>query len=632
MTKDQQRMSDPTESTFLEEGEERDQNWRPQTVALSKVRQEHNSTDESENESDEGIGEAFFSAKSNNTAKKKSPKQTDGKNGDSDSTAELKSDKQNSGLKQDEVAIMNQNVAKSSNSQLRPKTVTTKRSDERKQQLLDMGAVSIKDAVVSISDADVAQYTQTKSSHSPKPKADNCYICGKEFLLSSLKIHEKQCAKRFQRENEKPNTKDMQIGRATPSSEKAKGRLNYTGKSPASTNSPVSKIPRKLKLEACYLCGREFFAHSLGVHETQCIKNWKASKTPEAPPGKVTVQTTSNQCVHCEEDIAPGMEVFHKQQQCVMEKQKEGPESGQPERGRLNKVKGSPKLEKNMGTEKTGVSRAQGLKTTPCYMCGVQFLPHSLKVHEKKCRGRKQSKGDVHEKLKSSTDPDSHLLSSDISTPPISTPPALEHNAQRADMNQEGVEKHNQSLTETGKGIDTPSESSRHRTPKRPRTVLCYICGQEFLKSSLAVHEKQCANKVKPTQQAETEQGDDKKTQTAPGTGRKPEASGDLQKEGAPSPRKPKTQRCFVCGKEMLLSSLKIHEQQCQKKAEILKNINQQKGKSKPQQKGARQGGAMPKTQVCYVCGGAYLASSIKVHEAQCEKRWNTKTKTKRTK
>lgn len=614
-------MSEPTESTFLEEGEEeKDQNCRPQTVSLSKLRQEHNSTDESENESDEGIGEAFFSATSDNTVKKKSPIQTDGKNGDSNSTAELKPDKQNStGLREGEVAIMNQNIAK-----IRPKTVTTKTSDERKQQLLDMGAVSIKDAVDTISNADVTQYTQTKSSHSPKPKANNCYICGKEFLLSSLKIHEKQCVKKYQRENEKPNTKDMQNGRGTPSSVKTKSRLNYAGKSPVSTNTPVSKIPRKLKLEACYLCGREFFAHSLGVHETQCIKNWKASKTPEAPPGKVAERTTSGQCVNCDEDIAPRMEVFHKQQQCVTEKEKEVPESGPPERGRSNKAKGSPKLKEKMGTEMTGVSRTKGLKTAPCYMCGVQFLPHSLKVHEKKCRGRKQSKSDdIHEKLKSSTEP---MLSSAISTPPLPTTSALEHSAQHADNNQEGLEDQEQSLTETSKGIDTPSVCSPHRTPKRPRTVLCYTCGQEFLKSSLAVHEKKCANKTKPMEQAEAEQGDDKKSQTAPGIGRKPEASGDSQKEGAPAPRKPKTQRCFICGKEMLLSSLKIHEQQCQKKAEILKNINQQKGKSKFQQKGARQGGAMPKTRVCYVCGGAFLTSSIKVHEAQCEKRWNSKT------
>ena len=170
-------------------------------------------------------------------------------------------------------------------------------------------------------------------------------------------------------------------------------------------------------------------------------------------------------------------------------------------------------------------------------------------------------------------------------------------------------------ISENSKEFESPVIS------KKPRTVICYICGQEFLKSSYAVHEKQCASKNKAnSEQESTKNASDKNAPTV----RKHDPS---IAEG--SPRKPKTQKCFLCGKEMLLSSLKVHEQQCQRKMEILKNINQQSPPAQKTQQTPRKIGAKPKTAVCYVCGEAFLSSSIKVHEMQCEKRSNNKRKAK---
>ena len=120
----------------------------------------------------------------------------------------------------------------------------------------------------------------------------------------------------------------------------------------------------------------------------------------------------------------------------------------------------------------------------------------------------------------------------------------------------------------------------------------------------------------------------EKTTTSKVGSTVKEKPSSDLGMERAETPRrKPKTKSCYLCGKEVLISSLKVHEQQCQKKTDILKNINQQKSPAQ-NRRAARQSGttvAKPKTEVCYICGETFLSTSIKVHEAQCEKRWNEK-------
>eukprot|EP00971_Amphidinium_carterae_P335266 6471022-Amphidinium_carterae.1 len=39
----------------------------------------------------------------------------------------------------------------------------------------------------------------------------------------------------------------------------------------------------------------------------------------------------------------------------------------------------------------------------------------------------------------------------------------------------------------------TSSAAGGPGPPKGPRTVVCYICGREFGRSSIEIHEKQCA-------------------------------------------------------------------------------------------------------------------------------------------
>ena len=583
----------------------------------------------------------------------------------------------------------------------RPKTVTKRRTDGYKKCLVNIGAVE--------SNTPVSTQEETLS---PKPKSENCYICGKEFLLSSLKIHEKQCAKKHEKASKVNNTVKI-------------------NKTPA-----ASKVAKKPQLEACYLCGKEFFVHSLSIHETQCIKNWKANKTPNANDKTVSERTMiEKQRSNVEEETkidvkkksstkgearntspkllrANSPESHKFEHACSNEK---GQKSSNNEQANP-----SPKLEK-----KTESPKQKKLKTIPCYLCGVAFLQHSLKIHEKKCRGRSQDlnhdnsnaveKGEANltlneenliseqtEGLKNETveqniDEPVHPNHGNISsnTFPLSKRPktivcyicgqeflkssyaihekkcaSLKESSQSAKAEETTSTKkkasnsrspakpktivcyicgeeflkssypfhekkcanklENVQENETARPEVNKASRNQVKNSSKPKTIVCYICGQEFLKSSYAFHEKQCASKNKTVEETEPENG---KSNSKGNVSNKEKPASDAQTERAQTPRRgPKTKACYICGKEVLVSSLKVHEQQCQKKNDILKNINQQKspGQTKkpgPQGSPAKQKTASkPKTEVCYVCGESFLSSSIKVHEVQCEKRWNEKS------
>ncbi|XP_028406974.1 zinc finger protein 474-like [Dendronephthya gigantea] len=613
------------------DGNQVNESSRPQTVSLTKLRKDNNNS-----EDETSIGDVFFSKVNVSPGENNDNTTHNVHNADNSVDSNPKS---------------NDNSPK-----LRPKTVIKQRTDGYQQRLVNIGA------------------TQNQTV-SPKPKSENCYICGKEFLLTSLKIHEKQCAKK-QEKALKTN--------AVPNK---------------------SKISKKPQLEACYLCGKDFFVHSLGIHETQCIKNWKANKTPDANDQTVSERTIMK-------DQGKPHNVLPKDVRSD-KVEKSAMENSSLEDGTEDNVSPQKALKSDSEKAKNNPASPKPMqsKPSPCYLCGVAFLPHSLKLHEKKCREKSEDNGSFqedtvekdtlseevfdrltietvvqqnigtnsssdeannpsqtciskkpmtvicyicgkeflkssypfHEKKCSSNNKESQTTKVDTpekkqvtNRPNSMKPKTVVCYICGEDVLKSSYQFHQKKCTNkvenlkekevTPDQVTTKAIPNRVRNYQKPRTITCGICGQEFLKSSFAFHEKQCSkNKmgdpVPENEKLKLKESIANKEHQGPSEEERPET---------PRRRKPKSKACYICGKEILISSSKVHEEQCQKKTDILKNINQQKSPQISNKKVGRQSGeakfkaeSKPKTELCYICGESFLTSSIKVHEAQCKKRWN---------
>lgn len=396
---------------------------------------------------------------------------------------------------------------------------------------------------------------------SSKPKSSNCYICGKEFLLSSLKIHEKQC-------------------------EKKQETLSSTNKSSA-----TKKVVKKPQFETCYLCGKKFPSRFLGVHETQCIKAWKSNRTPDAKDKPISDKNFEHVVVSLsnKNTLSDSTKEDNVEYETVESTNKDLP----------------------VPTNNCVRNKGKGLKTIPC---GVAYLPHSLKIHEKKCLGLNKT-STVAEQKEIKTEQSMANFTGKL--------PCDLNNIQNVEYVSEKPSeellkspylKHEkkcfpQSLEVASGSEDLPHNESR--LAAKPKTIICYICGKEFLKASYKFHEKKCASKHQNA-------FDDK------GLTRKDQIEDEKSSHCQTQKKTPNTQPCYICGKEVLSSSIHIHEQQCQKKAELLKNANKQKSSLKTKQTVTpMKNKTTPKTKSCYICGQTCLLSSIKFHERQCEKKWN---------
>ncbi|KAF2884241.1 hypothetical protein ILUMI_21933 [Ignelater luminosus] len=111
------------------------------------------------------------------------------------------------------------------------------------------------------------------SSPSGPPSSILCSVCGRMFGKKSIKIHEPQCLKKWQQQNE-----SLPPGKRQPYPPKQ-------GATPTRTPEP-EVIQQQVKLEKtsspkrpsmfpCYLCGRLFSPNSIYIHEPQCLKKWK---------------------------------------------------------------------------------------------------------------------------------------------------------------------------------------------------------------------------------------------------------------------------------------------------------------------------------------------------------------------
>ncbi|XP_018573986.1 uncharacterized protein LOC108913016 isoform X2 [Anoplophora glabripennis] len=121
-----------------------------------------------------------------------------------------------------------------------------------------------------------------------RPPSVECYICGKMFGSNSIKIHEKQCLKKWNIENESlppdmrspPPTRNTEKKSVTPEPEQQRSLIENEKE-----KEDRPKSAKKPPLFPCYICGKLFTVNSIYIHEPQCLKMWKI-ENDKLPPNK----------------------------------------------------------------------------------------------------------------------------------------------------------------------------------------------------------------------------------------------------------------------------------------------------------------------------------------------------------
>ncbi|RDD37460.1 Zinc finger protein 474 [Trichoplax sp. H2] len=393
-----------------------------------------------------------------------------------------------------------------------------------------------------------------------------CYICGRQYGSKSIQIHQPQCIKKWEEENAKLPADQR---RTLPEKPKVLQQVSR-GKQLQEQNQVAFDLYQK-QLVACSQCGRTFQPDRLEVHLRSCkklnpIKN--AHVQPSVPANK-----KSNNSSSLGKRIASG-----KRLSSSLEAKSTVPRAPNDQPSR---------------SETATFSRSYKPK-------------HSLPV------------------VKSSTN---HSKSSMQNNHPAVT-------AQRV--------------------TQSSSNNQRQKIPPKPKTLICYICGREFGTSSLAIHEPQCLKKweiensklpkklrrpspVKPTLESNND-----------GITHQHSEMNRLAYKSAMDQLLP----CQNCGRTFLPDRLPVHLRSCKpsptkannKTTERPRTTRSAKNTSKislefhaesenrptgnksvnsEKEQDHKMMNSIPYV-ICYICGRKYGSASIKIHEPQCLKKWQS--------
>lgn len=269
--------------------------------------------------------------------------------------------------------------------------------------------------------------SDAKFSSSSQPSLTVCYICGREYGSKSLKIHEPQCLKKWRLANPKrsrsPSGRGHETTPATLSKARSVSSLGSHDSTPTYDHQPSTALspgtppgkqskPRSVSCEnlfdrsdyklrtpktghkisrmiLCYLCGKQFTAHSLPIHEKQCQKKWEAQKKLEATEKlQKEKQSKKRHSVH----LPVTIKIDHVEENNNKEIQfSQRSESD----GDLLSTETIP----HGDPDPSGTDQVQENKSimpskpalVVCYLCGREYGSASISIHEKQCQKKWQA-------------------------------------------------------------------------------------------------------------------------------------------------------------------------------------------------------------------------------------------------
>jgi hypothetical protein len=278
-----------------------------------------------------------------------------------------------------------------------------------------------------------------------KPGLVVCYICGMEFGSKSVSIHEPQCMRKWQAENDKL---PKHLRRKTPQRPQILPSIHGNNSKDVSRFNEAAWQSSQDQLLPCGNCGRTFIPDRLPVHQRSCKPG-----NPMVPLKRTgALQSNGNPAASQSRNQPQNSNGFDER----------------PSTATLSK----PKVLKanNSGEDMTKKQVNKGGKVDPtalmpCPYCGQEYFAERMPAHKKLCRPptfKKSQGGNPPAAVRRSSNP-----SNQSSTPPQAN--------------------------------DTPPQSRGRPTPAKgssgPRIVCCHICGKQVTVHSLEIHQKSCIKK-----------------------------------------------------------------------------------------------------------------------------------------
>ncbi|XP_041370537.1 zinc finger protein 474-like [Gigantopelta aegis] len=473
-----------------------------------------------------------------------------------------------------------------------------------------------------------------------KPVAVVCYICGREFGSKSISIHEPQCLKKWHVQNDslpkdqkrKPPVKPQIFPSVVGAGSQDAQRFNELAWQSAQSN-----------LVPCNNCGRTFNPDRLPIHLKSCkpdkpmfpVKK-SGSQTDQENKERPRTATISKPKIV---NVGSGSNIDTAAAKAA------GAGSGY-HLGNRQKTFTSPN--KNPPVAKPPVNR--GPKFVICYICGRQFGTSSIGIHEPKClekwkiennnlpREQRRPVPKKPEVLKTGQVYDVNAAneaaweSSQANLVPCPNC-ARTFNSDRLQVHMRACKpKDGSSMNKRPSGGSSSMEQSKPHypaPPRRPITVVCYICGREFGSKSISIHEPQCLEKWK----VENEKLPREMRRPVP---KKPEVLGqggsttEEMNEAAWKAAQSQLIPCPNCARTFLPDRLAVHQRTCRPTAAIRpKTVTLSTKNSAPRANASSPSTSKtyvvrkPRTVVCYICGREFGTQSISIHEPQCLKKWH---------
>ncbi|XP_038077456.1 zinc finger protein 474-like [Patiria miniata] len=440
-----------------------------------------------------------------------------------------------------------------------------------------------------------------------RPNFAVCYICGRDYGTRSIEIHERECIKRWQLENDRlpPNMR-----RAAPQKLKVLPGITSGADRGSDMNrqNVAAYKSSQAQLLPCSKCGRTFLPERVKIHEKTC----PAGRAPDTQRGQLGVRSRSRT---------------------------EPREAAEDREG----------LSKSWGGSITQSDDSQPPRPTTATLIrpSTVTLKHRdlVTIDDQEYQITDDSFYHPHDESSitplqdrsqtqrvSKPRPKSAKRGRQSNTGPVSSQPGTPSSQFRGTSSSRtaGSPLHPRPPSNPR---PTPSPASTSKLAPirgRPATVVCYICGREFGTKSISIHEPQCLEKWK------VENNQLPKHQRRP-VPRKPQPLGTRNSNAASADPDGYNQAayqsansqllpCGNCGRTFAPDRLPIHERSCGRpKTTTLRSSNGLQASSNFGSSNGRQNmnnTGKPRTLVCYICGREFGTKSLPIHEPQCLQKW----------